>query len=135
MVRMHVGETDATQNIKLAIDIGVTNIAHGIKIIKNKEFINLARENNVVFDIAPSGNYITGAIKEGTHPAKEMFDNGLKLTVGTDDPVQFQTTLEDEFALLKRNNFNSAELNKLEENGFDQFKKWSKYSIQPYSSD
>jgi len=100
--RAHVGESQSADNIMMAIEqLKCTNIAHGLKVIDHPEIIRAALDNDVVFDLGISSNYLSGVwTDDHYHPVVRMLELGLPVTIGTDDPVQCSTTLEREFALL-----------------------------------
>lgn len=100
MVRAHVGESQSADNVKSAIlDLGVTNIAHGIKIYNDHELMQVAADNDITFDTAITSNYLTGVWTDPTfHPIVTMLSHGLKVTLGSDDPVQCSTTLDMEYS-------------------------------------
>jgi adenosine deaminase len=65
--------------------------------------IEMAKYHNVTFDLGMSSNYLTGVWSDRTkHPVNVMLANDLRVTLGTDDPVQCGSTLDDEFELTKR---------------------------------
>ena len=102
MTRAHTSECLDWQNSYNAIkNLNVTNIAHGINIIHDKNAVDIAIDRGVTFDLGVTSNYMTGACKQN-HPIAKMLDMGLKLTLGTDDPVQCNCTLEGEYKLAKK---------------------------------
>lgn len=94
----HVGESCSAENIRSAIEIGITEICHGIKAIDHPDIISLAIDNDICFHLALSSNYYTGVVA-GEHPIKKLLLYGVKCTIGTDDPVQCNTTLAGEYKL------------------------------------
>lgn len=104
MTRAHVAESQSADNgVDAIIHLGVTNIAHGLKMMDNNLVIDLARRHQITFDLGISSNYFTGVWEdETTHPVNIMLKNNLRVTLGTDDPVQCNSTLEGEFQLTKR---------------------------------
>lgn len=131
IVRMHVGESEEFTQVKSAIEeCKITNIAHGIKIINDHSTVKLALDNNIIFDIAPTSNYVTGVIsKDQQHPSITMYNMGLHLTCGSDDPVICQTKLAYEYQLLSDHGFLTTELNNIATNGYNQLLKWIDYSV------
>ena len=98
----HVGESCSKENVLTAIqDVGITEICHGINAIDDPKAIELVQKNDLCFHMAISSNYLTGVVKLGTHPFISCLRNGLKVTLGTDDPVQCSTTLEHEYELAR----------------------------------
>jgi adenosine deaminase len=104
MTRAHVSESQRAENGLHAIThLGVTNIAHGLKMMKHPEMIALARDHGTTFDLGISSNYLTGVWTSSTkHPVNVMLENGLRTTLGTDDPVQCSSTLDGEFLLTRQ---------------------------------
>jgi len=105
MTRAHVAESQGAQNGLLAmIDLNVTNIAHGLKMAYHQEYLDMARDKDITFDLGVSSNYFTGVWEEANnHPVVTMLNNGNKVTLGTDDPVQCSTTLDQEFDNVAKN--------------------------------
>lgn len=101
IVRAHVGESQTISNIKSAIDMGVTNIAHGFKIVNDENLMDLAKHSDVTFDLSLISNYMTGVYTSDDHPILEMVNRGLKVTLGSDDPVIFGSSLSKEFEYAK----------------------------------
>lgn len=129
-VRLHVGESGPIDNIVESIKFkGVTNIAHGIKIIESQQHIDLIKDTDCVFDVAPTSNYMTGVIsKSEIHPSIKMHRDGLKVTIGSDDPVQLLTDIHNECQVLFDHGITEAELISMLDIGYDQFLKWEKYA-------
>lgn len=103
MTRAHVAESQSADNGRDAIiHLSVSNIAHGLKMMNHQALIELARRTGVTFDLGISSNYLTGVWADMTqHPINKMLNNGLRVTLGTDDPVQTNSTLIGEFQLTK----------------------------------
>ena len=101
MTRAHVSESQDYVNCYRAIkDLKVSNIAHGINIYTNDEIMAYAKDAGVTFDLGLTSNYMTGVwTNDRRHPIMKMVDYGLKVTLGTDDPIQCATTLQDEYNL------------------------------------
>lgn len=97
IVRAHVGESQSCANVTTAIqELQVTNVAHGIQAANNDYALQLAIDNNVTFDMALASNYITNVIT-GDHPLFVIYDRGVQVTIGSDDPIQCGTSIKDEY--------------------------------------
>jgi len=104
-LRAHVGEMPGTgRNVAKAIkQLGITRIAHGIQ--ASDDTLKLAADNQVCFDLALHSNMITGAWTDlESHPIKRTLNHQCCVTLNTDDPIQFNCTLDDEFELALANN-------------------------------
>lgn len=100
-VRAHVAERPGTgRNIQKAIhEMRVTRIAHGIH-GTTEEWAD-AVKSNIVFDVSLHSNIITNAINLVQHPIKRMLSAGCQVVLGTDDPVQFNCSLQGEYNLAE----------------------------------
>lgn len=96
IVRAHVGESQSIENVRSAIEMGVTNIAHGIKIVNDANLIDIAIDRNISFDLSLISNIMTGVV-DGQHPIIDMITKGLNITIGSDDPVIFNSSLAKEY--------------------------------------
>jgi len=121
ITRAHVGESQSENNIKEAIDkLHVTNIAHGFKIINDINIVKLAKENNITFDLAITSNNVTGVWPfHISHPGIKMLDMGLRCTLGSDDPIQCSTTLDNEFRVAKLIGFSDDQLNRMRQIAYE----------------
>ena len=104
MTRTHVAESQAAVNgLNSIIHLKVTNIAHGLKMVQSQEMLDMAKVHCVTFDLGISSNYLTGVwTNKEWHPINKMLADGLRVTLGTDDPVQCCSSLDGEFKLTKQ---------------------------------
>lgn len=102
LVRVHVGEVGNVKNLEDAIHcLDITNIAHGIDIVDcDPGTIEIAKRKDIIFDLAITSNLKMRNISIGDHPIHKMIGMGLPITIGSDDPMVFQTNIAGEFELL-----------------------------------
>lgn len=95
----HVAESQSGENLRAAIELmGIDRVSHGIMAATHPDIMKLANDNNVAFDVALTSNIKTGVIHDlTTHPLKTLLENGCQVSLGTDDPVILDTTLEKEY--------------------------------------
>ncbi|MHB0969942.1 MAG: adenosine deaminase [Thermoanaerobaculia bacterium] len=99
---VHAGEEAGVDDVWKAIEVlGVDRIAHGIRSVDDPKLLTELRERRVPLDLAITSNYKTGAVK-GEHPVRRLLDAGVTVTINTDDPSLFRTTLPREFARARR---------------------------------
>lgn len=110
-ILVHAGETQPARNIIDAIlRLGASRVAHGIT--ADNEAIAIAKDHGTVFDISITSNLKTGVIKDvQTHPIINMIRQGCMIALGTDDPVTFGITLDDEYKLLSDIGATAQEVN------------------------
>ncbi len=101
-VTVHAGEVGPASNVRDAIRLlGAGRIGHGIHILDDPEVVKLAKESGTVFEVCPSSNICTGAVKSiSEHPIGDMGRSELAVTLNSDDPETFGTSLTGEYALL-----------------------------------
>lgn len=103
-VLCHAGEIDKSENVRIAVEeLGAIRIAHGIRVPEqNRKLLDWCRDRNVCFDIAPTSNVMTGVVSDyRSHPARIMLENGNIITIGTDDPAVYRTSLDNEYHLIR----------------------------------
>ena len=116
----HAGEVVGPPSIWGAVDaLGCERLGHGIRSVDDPALLDHLRARGVVLDISPTSNVRTGAVASlEAHPLRQLFDAGIHVTLNTDDPTFFSTTLNDEYRLAARAfGFDAAELTTLALNG------------------
>lgn len=115
----HAGESDGPHSIWAALELGAERIGHGIRAIDDPALVKHLREHRIPLEISISSNLATGVVRELTeHPARRLYEAGVPLTINTDDPGIFRTTLSAEFEVASRLGFTDGELREVAENGF-----------------
>ena len=67
-------------------------------------------KNNIQLNVCPSSNVMLGYAKDyKNHPIKTLYENGVKVTINTDDLLIFDSSIENEYLLLFRSGALSAE--------------------------
>jgi aminodeoxyfutalosine deaminase len=104
---IHVGEIGNAASVREAVELlGVTRIGHGIAAMNDPSVMDFLAERGVTLELCPTSNIRTGALAQQIgkplarieeHPLKMFYDRGMRVTLSTDDPAMFGTTLVDEF--------------------------------------
>jgi adenosine deaminase/aminodeoxyfutalosine deaminase len=99
----HAGETAGPESVLGALAIGAERIGHGIAAAQDAALMAQLRADNVPLEVCISSNLCTGAVESlETHPVRALFDAGVPITINTDDPAFFHTTLTREYELAEK---------------------------------
>lgn len=95
----HAGETQGPWSIIESMDvIHPTRLAHGVRAIEDPALVARLRQNGVVLDVCPSSNVCLNVVPDlPSHMLPQLVDAGLRVTINSDDPPMFGTTLTEEF--------------------------------------
>jgi adenosine deaminase/aminodeoxyfutalosine deaminase len=97
---VHAGEAVGPESIWGALNIGAERLGHALTAIHDPELIHLLSERQVPLEICVTSNVKTGCCpKLEDHPVRQYFDQGLMVTLNSDDPTMFGSDLEGEYAL------------------------------------
>ncbi len=108
----HAGETTGPQTVWDALEqLGAERIGHGTSSVQDERLVAHLVEHQVPLEVCPTSNIATRAVEVlENHPIKQMYDAGVLVTVNSDDPPMFGTTLNREYEI-------AAELLDLDESG------------------
>jgi adenosine deaminase len=100
----HAGETTGHATICDSLDfLGVERIGHGVRAIDNPVLVERLARDRVPLELCPTSNLCTGVVSSfADHPFPAFDEAGVPVTVNSDDPPLFGTTLTDEFLVLAR---------------------------------
>ncbi len=100
----HAGEWGGAAMVAETIrDLGVERIGHGIGAIKDPALVEEIAEKGITLEVCPGSNVVLKAVDSwGNHPIVKLRDKGVKITVSTDDPPFFHTTMTDEYDMLNQ---------------------------------
>ncbi|HEU5411659.1 MAG TPA: adenosine deaminase [Candidatus Acidoferrales bacterium] len=106
---VHAGEMGGPQNVRDAIEIlGAERIGHGIAAIHDESLMDLLIARQIPLEICPTSNLRTGALAKllssteprlGAHPLAQFIARGVPVTLASDDPAMFRTSLLAEYTL------------------------------------
>jgi aminodeoxyfutalosine deaminase len=117
----HAGESAGPESIWGVLNLGAERIGHGLTACQDPELIDELARRQVPVEICLSSNLRTGCCgKLSDHPVRRYFDQGLMLTLNTDDPAMFGTSLSREYELAQTEfGFTDEHLRELARNSFE----------------
>jgi aminodeoxyfutalosine deaminase len=117
----HAGESAGPESIWGALNLKAERIGHGLTAGQDPELIEELAESQVPIEICVTSNLRTGCCVElAQHPVRRYFDQGLMLTLNTDDPAMFRSSLDEEYRLVQETfGFTDEHLRELARNSFE----------------
>ncbi|RNM13728.1 adenosine deaminase [Nocardioides pocheonensis] len=114
----HAGETTGPQTIWDALELlGAERIGHGTSAVQDPALLAHLASTGIPLEVCPSSNVATRAVPSlAEHPIRQFVEAGVVVTVNSDDPPMFGTTLNREYEI-------AADLLGLDEQGVREIAK------------
>lgn len=110
---IHAGETLGPGSVWDALTLlHADRIGHGVRAIEDARLVARLAATGVHLEVCPTSNVLLRVYPDmEAHPIRRLWDAGVKLSVSTDDPPLFNTTLTDEYrALVQTHGFTPEDL-------------------------
>lgn len=115
----HAGEWRGPESVRDALELGVTRIGHGVRAIEDPALVKTLSEQGITLEVCPGSNVALGVYPDwASHPIARLADAGVRVTISTDDPPFFHTSLNHEYDRL-------AETFGWGESEFTQINQWA----------
>ena len=117
----HAGETGPPESIWGALNLHAERIGHGLSAAQDPDLIEELAQRQIPVELCITSNLRTGVCKTvAEHPTRNYFDQGVMITLNTDDPALFGTTLSREYQLAQETfGFSDEHLRELARNSFE----------------
>lgn len=118
----HAGEAAGANSIWGAIRaLAVERIGHGTRAHEDPALLDYLAAHQIPLEMCPISNVRTAVVKSlKQHPIRDYIDRGLLVTVNTDDPAMFQTSLAEEYrALCRVHGLDRSDISQLVENAVE----------------
>ena len=125
---VHAGEIGGPDSVRDAVEIlGAERIGHGIASAADAELMGLLAERSIGLELCPTSNLCTGALARhlgrakarlAEHPLPRLFRAGIPISLSTDDPAMFATTLNAEYGTLEQMGLSGEEILRISEDSF-----------------
>lgn len=120
--KAHVGEFGTAEMVKEAVEIlELDQVQHGIAAATSPDVMAFLREEKIMLNICPSSNVILDRVKDyASHPIKQLHEQGVKVTINTDDMLIFNQSVSQEYLNLYQDGTLDAEaLECIRQNGLE----------------
>lgn len=98
-ITAHAGEFGGPDSIRAVLDeLGVKRVGHGVRAIEDEALLARLREEDIVLELCPGSNVALGLYDSWRdHPFPVLKNAGIRLTLNSDDPPFFQTSIGGEY--------------------------------------
>lgn len=124
--RMHVGESGTADDVKCAVMVlGLHEVHHGIHAAESEDVMRFLANHKIQLNVCPSSNVMLRyAVGYEEHPIKRLYENGVRVTINTDDLLVFDSSIENEYLkLYQAGALNAEQLNDIRQIGLDSHDK------------
>ncbi len=117
----HAGESAGPESIWGALNLRAERIGHALAAHQDPELVEELATRQVPIEICITSNLRTGCCaKLADHPVRNYFDQGLMITLNSDDPAMFSSSLTQEYQLAQNSfAFTDEHLRELARNSFE----------------
>lgn len=100
----HAGEFGGPESVREAIrDLNVERIGHGVRSIEDANLVQELADRQITLEVCPGSNVVLGLYPNiAAHPIQRLRDAGVRVTVSTDDPPFFGTSMRREYDMLNQ---------------------------------
>ena len=119
---LHAGETDGPPSIWSAIEVAEpVRIGHGVRAIEDPKLMDYLKKTQLPLEVCPTSNICLGVFPSlAEHCLPQLLDVGLRVSINSDDPPMFNTSLTDEYlACIRTYGWNKATVRELAEGAID----------------
>lgn len=101
-VIIHAGEAAGPESVRCALQLGAVRIGHGIHAVSDTALMSLLKENNIYLELCYSSNLQTKTVERvQDYPILQFMEEGILVTVNTDNMTVSNTSLKREYKLLQ----------------------------------
>ncbi|AMM85336.1 adenosine deaminase [Martelella sp. AD-3] len=115
---IHAGEVCGPDSVRDALDlVRPDRIGHGVRAVEDPELVRRLADEGVVLEVCPGSNIALSVYPDfRSHPLRQLVDAGVRVTLNSDDPPFFDTSLAREYAIAEDEmGFSSAETGRMTE--------------------
>jgi len=117
----HAGESAGPESVWGALNLQAERIGHGLTAWHDPELVEELSTRQIPLEICLTSNLRTGCCRTlAEHPVRNYFDHGIMITLNTDDPAMFGTSLAREYQVAQNTfDFTDEHLRELARNSFE----------------
>lgn len=119
---LHAGEMEGPTSIWGAIQVADSQrIGHGVRAIEDSKLMDYLRDKQIPLEVCPTSNVCLKVFPSlAKHSLSQLLEQGLYVTINSDDPPMFNTTLTNEYVVGQKTwNWNRDTIEQLVLNAVD----------------
>ncbi|RNL83783.1 adenosine deaminase [Halostreptopolyspora alba] len=99
----HGGELSGPRSVQECLDeLRADRIGHGIRAVEDPYLVERLAAREVTLEVCPTSNMSLGVVDEiGQVPLRRLFDAGVPLALGADDPLLFGPRLAKQYEIAR----------------------------------
>ncbi len=99
----HAGEHDGPDSVRQALALpGVVRLSHGVRAIEDPALVRELADRQIVLEVCPTSNVALGVFPSyAAHPLPALMAAGVRITLNSDDPPYFGSTIGQEYAVAR----------------------------------
>ncbi len=116
----HSGEHAGPGSIWTTLNLlHAERLGHGVRSIEDPQLVEYLQKSQIPLEVCPTSNICLKVYPDyAHHPLRQLWDAGVLLTVGSDDPPMFSSDLNHEYRVLVQEfGFSQEELERVSLNG------------------
>lgn len=100
-ITIHAGELSGAFSVGDALDhVRPSRISHGVRAIEDADLVKRLADEGVVLEVCPGSNIALGVFPDfQRHPLRALHEAGVRVTLNSDDPPFFHTSLAREYEI------------------------------------
>lgn len=102
-ITVHAGELAGADSVRSALDhFRPARIGHGVRAIEDRDLVLRLAEERIVLETCAGSNIALGVFADfASHPFARLKAAGCRLTLNSDDPPYFNTSLDNEYRIAR----------------------------------
>ena len=110
-LKAHVGEFGGAEEVRRTVEVlDLDEVQHGIGAAESVEVMRWLSKNQIQLNVCPTSNVMLGGVSDlASHPIRILFDNGVPVTINTDDLLIFGQSVSEEYRNLYQASVFSAQ--------------------------
>ncbi|KAA0699143.1 adenosine deaminase [Neorhizobium sp. P12A] len=121
-ITIHAGEVCGAFSVADAVDlVKPARIGHGVRAIEDSELVKRLADLGTVLEVCPGSNIALKVFPDfASHPLRRLKEAGVRVTISSDDPPFFHTSLKREYELASEAfGFSDTEINEMTRTGIE----------------